>query len=146
MQSRSSDFHGVQSPKPVMVICVSGSPDFVSCFFQWLCYVGCRAQIAQEVEEAVHTRTRGSAVLALSHDTNVGSSGLGCHKPLLLSILAAAFSIVSWNFGFGAFMHVELGWCCATGIISCPVPQSLWRTKQREDTLLITPSVSQGCS
>lgn len=49
-------------------LCVRDT-DFVSCFFCWLCYVGCRSQIAQEVEKAVYivlTGTCTSIVLALS--------------------------------------------------------------------------------
>lgn len=47
----------------------------------------------------------------LVNDRNVRSSGLGCHKLLLLSILAAAFSIElsARIWGLGLFMHVELG-------------------------------------
>lgn len=40
-------------------LCVRDT-DFVSCFFCWLCYVGCRSHIAQEVEKAVYTCAYGN--------------------------------------------------------------------------------------
>lgn len=40
-------------------LCVRDT-DFVSCFFCWLCYVGCRSQTAQEVEKAVYTCAYGN--------------------------------------------------------------------------------------
>lgn len=134
-----------------MIICVSGSPNFVSCFFQWLCYVDCRAQIAREAEKAVYTCAYGNLLTIqcwhLANDTNV-RSGLGCQKPLLLSILAVAFSI---KLSAGILV---LGFLCMWNLVSAAqftffFTQShslCGEPKQREDTLLITPSVSQGCS
>lgn len=140
-------FHGVWSPEPVLMICVSGSPDFVSCFFHRLCYVECRAQIAQEEEKAVCTCTHGNSVQCwhLANDRNVRSD-LGCHKPPLLSVFKAAFSISAGILGFGLL--------CMWNLVSAAQFPSFFtqshslcgEPKQREDTLLITPSVSQGCS
>lgn len=50
-----SDFHSVLCHQTSGDdLCVRDT-DFVSCFFCWLCYVGCRSWIAQEVEKAVYT-------------------------------------------------------------------------------------------
>lgn len=79
---------------------------------------------------------------------NVRSSGLGCHKLLLLSILAAASSMELSARIWG------LGLLCMWNLVSAAQFASFFtqshslcgEPKQKEDTFLITPSVSQGCS